>query len=141
MLIENPEPAFGPIPTPRERRHLHFVIRPVMRENLRVDEPIAKISIQAGVKPVPPFVHLRPQPQVRRVGRGPEFVGKILDNRRAFRQPEIAVLQNGDATVRIHDAVGLLEMFAREQIDHLEVKLNPVLGGRQHHWRLVVERG
>lgn len=59
-------------------------------------------------------------------------VGEIAQYRRAFRQSEITVLQDGDLSVGVDSAIRLAQVFALEQIDEFEIERDAAFRGKQH---------
>jgi len=68
-----------------------------------------------------------------RVGRRADLVGEIFQDRRAFRQPQIAVLDHRDQAIRIERRVRRLEVFAGHHVDQHFFDRNLVLGDEQPH--------
>ena len=72
--------VFG-VPVLHEDDALRAVRAAVMRQNLRVDEPVAKIAIEPGIQPIHPLVDSRPLAWIRRVGGRAYLLGEILNDR------------------------------------------------------------
>ena len=88
-------------------------------KNLRVDEPVGKVTAELSIEPVHPLVDAGALADFLWVGRGLDLVGEVLEDRRALGQPESVVFENGDEVARIDRFEGLLEMLPGEQIDDL----------------------
>ena len=95
VLVEDVQPFLGPLARGVERRLLNgFVLVLELRENLRIDEAVAEIAIEAGVEPVHHRVDLGPFLQILRIGRRVHLVGDVFEDRRAFVQEKAVVLEH-----------------------------------------------
>ena len=64
----------------------------------------------------------------------PILPARYLQNRGAFGQLEVVILQHRHQAVRIEGRVGRLHVLAGEQVDHLLIDRNVVLAEEQPNW-------
>ena len=121
MVVENLEPALGLFLSPVQRDGLTLLGRPlVVREDLWVDQPVAVVAVEVGVEPVHHLVDPRPLLQILRVGGRAGFLGDVFQDRRTLGQPEVAVVEHRHHPVGIDRDERLAQVFAGEQVHHLE---------------------
>jgi len=118
MAVEDPEPALRLIPAEFECRRLSLVAAALqMREKLRIAQSVAEIPIEVRIDPIHHLVDLSALLKISRIGRRTYFVGKVLQDRGAFRQAQVAVLEQRQQGIRIDIGVGLRELRTRQNID------------------------
>src|SRR5581483_1233104 len=132
-LVEDLEPFGRALLAPVDRGRLHDGIGALHeREYLRVHEAIREVAVETGIEPVHALVDAGALAQVLGIRGRVDLVGEVLEDRGAFGQAKVAVLEHRHLVVGIDRRVLGLVLRAGEKIDDLVLQIDPRFGGEQH---------
>jgi hypothetical protein len=134
VVVEDLQPGLRLVLAPGDDRLLDLGILALeVREELRVDQAIAPVAVEVRIEPVHDLVNARALLEVLGIGGRADLFGEVAQDRGAFGEPEAVVIQHRDEMVGIELAVRRFVVLTFEDVDHLHVALDVVVGDELHH--------